>query len=402
MRLFDRTTPPHIVTLICLAAIAAMNMGIFLPSLPTMAAYFDTRYEVIQLSVSLYLLVTGVLQLVIGPLADRFGRRPVTLWSMVIFVVASFGCLIAPNIEVFMACRMIQAAVATGIVLSRAVVRDMYPTNEAAAMIGYVTGSMALVPMLAPMLGGALEVGFGWTGSFWVLTICGILVLALTWFDMGETNPGAGATFRDQLRDTPELFRSQRFWGYVLAAAFASGSFFAFLGGAPFVASRVYGLSAFWAGVGFGAPATGYMLGSFVSGRYAARMGINKMVYIGTVITLCGIGTGTLINLFGFGSAYVFFIACTTIGLGNGLVIPNASAGMLSVRPHLAGTASGVGSATMIGGGSLLSILAGVMLTQGGGALALLSMMFATSVLALASIRFVIRRESKLVSDSST
>lgn len=400
-RFLDRATPPHIFTLILLAAIGAMNMAIFLPSLPAMAVHFNTSYEVIQLAVSLYLLVTGLLQLVIGPLADRFGRRPVMLWSLAIFTGSTFGCLFAPNIEVFMACRMIQAAVAAGMVLSRAVVRDMYPTNEAASMIGFVTGAMAVVPMLAPMIGGALELGFGWRGSFWVLALSGLLVLTIAWTDMGETNPGAGTSFRDQLRDTPELFRSQRFWGYVLAAAFASGSFFAFLGGAPFVATEVYGLSAFWAGVGFGAPATGYIIGNLVSGRYAARAGINKMVLIGTLITATGIGIGTMLHAIGLGSAPVFFLACTTIGLGNGLVVPNASAGMLSVRPRLAGTASGVGSAAMIGGGSLLSMLAGVVLAGGGGALTLLALMFATSVLANAAILFVIRRAAYVGDDSA-
>ncbi|MEL7461176.1 MAG: multidrug effflux MFS transporter [Pseudomonadota bacterium] len=400
-RLFDRATPPHILTLIMLAAIGAMNMAIFLPSLPAMTEYFATSYEIMQLAVSLYLLLTGVLQLVIGPLADRYGRRLVTLWAMAIFVVASFGCILATSIEVFMACRMAQASVVTGIALSRAVVRDMYPPNQAASMIGYVTGSMALVPMLAPMVGGALELGFGWRGSFWVLAISGMLVFALAWSDMGETNPGSGSTFGDQMRDMPELFGSQRFWGYVLAAAFASGSFFAFLGGAPLVATEVYGLSAFWAGVGFGAPATGYMTGSFLSGRFAARVGINKMVLIGTMITATGIGIGAFLHLVGLGSAYVFFLACTSIGLGNGLVVPNASAGLLSVRPRLAGTASGVGGAAMIGGGSLLSMLAGVVLTGGGGALSLMTLMLTTSLLANAAIVFVIRRAAHVGEDSA-
>ncbi|MEL7027456.1 MAG: MFS transporter [Pseudomonadota bacterium] len=149
-RYFDRSTPPHILTLVLLASIGAMNMGIFLPSLPTMAEHFATRYEVIQLSISLYLAVTGALQLVIGPLADRFGRRPVMLASLVIFLVATVGCIFAPTIEVFLMCRMAQAAVATGLVLSRAVVRDMYPEGQAASMIGYVTMGMALVPLVAP------------------------------------------------------------------------------------------------------------------------------------------------------------------------------------------------------------------------------------------------------------
>jgi len=395
-RLFERTSPPHIITLVLLAGIGAMSMSVFLPSLPSMTLAFDTRYEVMQLAVSLYLAVTAVIQVLIGPISDRYGRRPVMLGSLVIFIFASVGCLLAPTAEVFLGFRMLQAAVATGIVLSRAVVRDLYPPAESASMIGYVTMGMALVPMLAPMIGGALDQAFGWQSTFVFLILAGIGVLALTWADMGETKPAEGRSFREQLADTPELFRSRRFWGYVAAAAFASGSFFAFLGGAPFVASEIYGLSAFWAGVGFGAPAVGYALGNFLSGRYSARYGINAMVLAGTVLTAGGLTVAVLLSAIGLSNAVVFFAFCTFVGLGNGLVIPNASAGMLSVRPHLAGTASGFGSAAMIGGGALLSVFAGIVLRFGTGSLPLLMLMLVSSLFALASIRYVIRREAEV------
>ncbi|MEM9709044.1 MAG: multidrug effflux MFS transporter [Pseudomonadota bacterium] len=395
-RLFDRTTPPHIVTLVLLAGIGAMNMSVFLPSLPSMTTDFGTEYGVMQLAVSLYLAVTALLQLVIGPLADRFGRRPVMIGSLVIFICASVGCMLAQSVETFLAFRMTQAAVASGLALSRAVVRDLYEEGEAASMIGYVTMGMALVPMFAPTIGGALEELVGWRATFAFLTLAGLGVLALAWTDMGETRPdrptGAAAAFRD----LPELFASRRFWGYVAAAAFASGSFFAFLGGAPFVASEVYGLSAFWAGVGFGAPAIGYMLGNFLSGRYSAAVGVNRMIQFGTLITLAGLGIAVALTAAGFGSAQLFFLSCTSVGLGNGLVIPNSSAGMLSVRPHLAGTASGIGGAAMVGGGAALSAFSGVVLGFGGGSLPLLVLMLTTSVLAVLSITYVIRREAAI------
>ncbi|MDJ1008819.1 MAG: multidrug effflux MFS transporter [Paracoccaceae bacterium] len=395
-RLFDRTSPPHILTLVLLAGIGAMSMSVFLPSLPSMTVAFDTSYEVMQLAVSLYLAVTAFIQIVVGPLADRYGRRPVTLAALGIFVAASVGCLLAPTAEIFLGFRMLQAAVATGIVLSRAVVRDLYPPAESASMIGYVTMGMALVPMIAPMIGGALDQAFGWRSTFVFLILAGLGVLVLTWADMGETKRSEPRSFRDQLAETPELFRSRRFWGYVAAAAFASGSFFAFLGGAPYVASEVYGLSAFWAGAAFGAPATGYAIGNYLSGRFSARRGINAMIVAGTMLTTVGLALAALLTAAGLGSAPVFFGFCTFIGLGNGLVIPNASAGMLSVRPHLAGTASGFGSAAMIGGGALLSVFAGIVLRLGDGSLPLIVLMLVSSLLAVAAIRYVIAREAEV------
>ncbi|NCO85776.1 MAG: multidrug effflux MFS transporter [Rhodobacterales bacterium] len=393
VRFLDRNTPPHVSTLMLIAGISALNMSIFLPSLAAMAVWFDTDYALMQLSVSAYLAVTALLQVVIGPISDRFGRRPVILWSMAIFVVATIGAVYAPSVEVFLAFRMMQGAVASAMVLSRAIVRDMFPQEQAASVIGYVTMGMALVPMVGPVVGGVLDEAFGWQATFWFLAACGIGVGLLCYFDQGETVAGRGISFADQFRSYPELLRSQRFWGYVLCAAFASGAFFAFLGGASFVAGDVYGLSAVWTGAALGAPAIGYAVGNFVSGRYSVRFGINRMILAGTLITAAGMGLSLLLSLAGVHSALIFFSFCTTVGLGNGLVMPNATAGMLSVRPHLAGTASGLGGAILIGGGAALSAVAGALLVPGSGALPLQVIMFLTALCAGASILWVIRRE---------
>ena len=150
-------TAPHIATLISLAGISALTMNIFLPSLPTMTAHFGADYAVMQLSVALYLAVSAALQIVIGPLSDRYGRRPVLLWGLSLFCLATVGTLVAPTTEWFLAARMAQAVMAVGLVLSRAVVRDMVPTDQAASMIGYVTMGMSIVPMIGPGIGGVLE-----------------------------------------------------------------------------------------------------------------------------------------------------------------------------------------------------------------------------------------------------
>lgn len=395
-RFFDRTTPPHIVTLVLIAGIQAMNLSAFLPSLPSMARYFDADYAVIQLAVSLYLGVTAVFQLVIGALSDRFGRRPVMLVSLAIFVVATVAMIFSTNVVMFLALRLISGVVVTGMVLSRAAVRDTFPEEQSASMLGYVTMGIALVPMLAPMIGGLLDQAFGWRAVFVMLAGSGALIWLVAWADMGETAKTEGASFRAQFADWPELFRSPRFWGYSLAAAFASGAFFAFLGGAPYVATEVYGLSSFWAGVGFGMPPVGYLLGNFISARFATRLGIDRLILTGAVVATVGIAISSLISFAGLGSAVLFFTFMTTLGFGNGLVMPNATAGLLSVRPHLAGTASGLGGAMMIGGGAGLSALAGVVLKGGETDLPLLLLMTASSMLAIVSILYVTRRTRRL------
>jgi len=291
---------------------------------------------------------------------------------------------------------MLQGVVAAAMVLSRAIVRDMVPQDQAASMIGYVTMGMALVPMFGPILGGAFDQIYGWQLTFAFLAVAGFGVWLLAFLDQGETIIGQGQSFAEQVRSYPELLRSPRFWGYVLCAAFASGAFFAFLGGASFVADDVFGLSPVWTGLALGAPAIGYVTGNFLTGRYTVRIGINRMILIGSLITTIGMGLSLLLGLMGQTSALLFFGFCTTVGLGNGLVMPNATAGMLSVRPHLAGTASGLGGAILIRGGAALSAVAGMLLVPGSGTLPLQIIMFTTALCAWLSILMVIRRQRYL------
>ena len=391
-RFLNRTTPPHIMTLILITGLAALSLNIFLPSLPSMAKHFGVEYHVMQLSVSLYLAMTAFLQIFIGPISDRFGRRSVLLASIAIFVVATLGALLAPNFGVFLACRMLQAAIASGFVLTRAVVRDMVAQDKAASMIGYVTMGMSVVPMIGPVIGGMLDKAFGWQASFALLGIGGVGVLALTWGDLGETATNRATSFRDQARQYPELLKSQRFWGYCLASAFASGSFFAYLGGAPFVGTNVFHMDAATLGFYFGAPALGYMIGNFLSGRYAMRYGVNKMALAGAVVNTVGLAILAVLTAAGYENAPLFFGLIITVGLGNGIMLPSANAGLLSVRPALAGSASGLGSASTIGGGAALSALAGVVLTPISGTMPLILLMLITSAISILCVLWVMRR----------
>lgn len=396
VRFLDRTTPPHISTLILLSGMSAMVMNIFLPSLPRMAEHFGTSYAVMQLSVPLYLLFSAIIQVFVGPISDNLGRRNVTLWGLGLFILATLGCLLAPTIGIFLVFRMAQAVVAVAMVLSRAVLRDLYTQDEAASMIGYVTMGMALVPMISPAMGGVLDEFFGWQASFWLLMAIAAIVMTLVWVDQGETVQSTGKSMRQQFREYPELLRSPRFWGYSLASAFCSGAFFAYLGGAPFVGSAVFGMTPAALGMAFGAPAIGYFAGNFLTGRFATTFGVNRMVLWGCIANALGGAVSLLIFLSGHGSPLSFFGMMTLVGLGNGLCIPNATAGMLSVRPHLAGTASGLGGAIMIGGGSALAVLTGALLSAETGAYPLLWIMLITSLCGLLSILVVIRRERRL------
>jgi DHA1 family bicyclomycin/chloramphenicol resistance-like MFS transporter len=392
----DRRTPPKIATLILLAGLSALTMNIFLPSLPGMADHFGVSYGLMQQSVPLYLALSAALQIVIGPISDRYGRRVVLIGSLVLFLLATVGTLLAPNATVFLIFRMAQAVIASGMALSRAVVRDMVADAEAASMIGYVTMGMSLVPMIGPVIGGILDDAYGWKASFALLLGLGILVLGLVWADLGETANLRRTSLKDQVRTYPSLLGSRRFWGYTLAAAFASGCFFAYLGGAPYVGDKIFGLSSTHVGALFALTAIGYAAGNFLAGRFSVRVGMNKMILLGTVVTSFGLALLALLTLAGLSGPTVFFSLTIFMGLGNGICLPNANAGMLSVRPELAGTASGLGGAILIGGGAGLAAIAGVLMHPGATEMPLILLMLASSIASVIAILFVIRRAHQI------
>ncbi|MGA1180216.1 MAG: multidrug effflux MFS transporter [Marivivens sp.] len=395
-RFFDRTTPPHMFTLVMLAGLSALNMSLFLPSLNTIAAEYAVDYSVMQLAVSGYFAATAIMQIIVGPISDRFGRRPVVLGGFAIFTLASAGAALAPTGAAFLGFRLVQATVATGMVLSRAVVRDLVSQDKAASMIGYVTLGMSIMPMIGPFIGGAVDEFLGWRANFWLLTGMGLLMVVLAWADQGETVRDRGLPFREQVRQYPALLGSPRFWGYVLCTAFAAGAYYALLGGASLVASGVFGLTPLQTGFALGSPTLGYALGNYLSGRYSVRFGVNRMTLVGTGVAIAGLAVSMATSLAGQESALLFFGFCTFLGLGNGLTMPNATAGMLSVRPHLAGTASGLGGAIMVTGGAALSAVAGASLSPETGSLPLQAIMFGSSVLSGVAISFVIWREKRL------
>jgi DHA1 family bicyclomycin/chloramphenicol resistance-like MFS transporter len=301
----------------------------------------------------------------------------------------------------FLVLRFIQAFAATTMVLSRAIVRDTVGKNAAASKIAYVTMGTAVAPMLGPGIGGYLDTYFGWQSVFAFLGAIGLVIFLITWFDLGETAPLQASRQSSQKADYTELLKSQRFWGYCVSSALGSGSFFIYLGGAPFLGTEVFGLSPEKLGLYFGAPALGYFAGNFISGRYSERFGTDAMVISGLTFTVSGTAFSLIVSTSGNGSVLSFFGFMCFVGLGNGLTIPNATAGMLSVRPHLAGTASGLGSAIMIRGGAALSALAGTVVSIDAGETPLLLLMETSAILGFATMLLVLRRQRQLAKQES-
>lgn len=384
------TSPPRLTTLILLTAFSTLSLNMFLPSLASIAEDFAADYALVNLSIAGYLAVTAVLQLVIGPLSDRYGRRPVMLGAIAVFIAASTGCLLARDVWTFLGFRMLQGVIIAGAALSPAMIRDTTPARQAASLLGYVTMAMAVAPMIGPMIGGALDQFFGWRASFVFFIASGIAAFGLGWLDMGETNRSPSETFGKQFRDYPALVASRRFWGYALSMAFSVGAFYCFLSGAPLVAKSVLEISPATLGFLLGTITAGFAFGSFLSGRYAARFPLTTMMLAGRFVACGGLLVGLGLHFAGSVNLLSFFGTTIFVGIGNGLTVPSSNVGAMSVRPNLAGSAGGLAGALTVGGGAVLTSITGAVLTQQNAVWALLGIMLASSVAALLAALWVL------------
>ncbi|SUA99771.1 Sulfonamide resistance protein [Pannonibacter phragmitetus] len=358
---------PPVAILIAISTISPLAMNIYLPSLPGMIKALESTAAEVQLTMSLYLAAVGLSQLVLGPISDRYGRRPVVVTGMAVFVIGTLICLAAATVETVIFGRIVQAAGGcSGLVLGRAIVRDLYEREQAASMIGYVTMGLAVGPMLAPAMGGALDGVAGWKGGFYLMLAIGIAVTLAAWACLHETHHDRSQTtsLRSLLASYRALSRERLFWAYACTSMFTSAVYFAFLGGAPFIASQVLGMTPLTMGLYFMMVAGGYIAGNGLSGRFAARIGVLRMVTIGSLMPVITVVLAAA--LFGAGIYHPFslFLPMCILGLGNGICLPSALSGAISVRPDLAGAASGLAGSMQIGLGAGVSALVAWMLSQ--------------------------------------
>ncbi|MEM6304127.1 MAG: multidrug effflux MFS transporter [Pseudomonadota bacterium] len=369
-------TPPALVTLILLAGLSPLSLNMFMPSLVNMAVSLETDYATISLVVSASLAVTAVIQLIVGPLSDRIGRRPVLVGAMALFALASVGCYLAQDVTTFLIARILQGGVTAGYTLSMAIVRDTRSPGEAQSLIGYIGMSMAIAPIIGPVAGGMMDAAFGWRMIFAFYAVAGFGLFALCWFDLGETR-AAGQS--PPLAQALELLRAPAFWAFALCGAFSVGAFYIFLAGAPLVAGQIFGISTATLGVYIGSITMGFMAGGFFAGRFGRAFTPARLMLIGRVIACTGLTAGLIVLSTGVREPLYYFAATICVGLGNGITTPGSTTGAMSVRPELSGSAAGVAGALIIAGGAVLTAITGQLVQVEGGEWTLLALMLGAS-----------------------
>ncbi|MBT5570960.1 MAG: multidrug effflux MFS transporter [Alphaproteobacteria bacterium] len=345
MNLRPSNTFSLIVVLAIITALGPMAMQIILPVLPVMQVAFDVPAATVQYALSLALFTIAFSTLIYGPASDRYGRRPVLVVGLVIFVLGSGIAAVAPSIEIVILGRIIQAVGgAAGMVLSRAIIRDLFDRDAAARLMAYMITALVVAPMISPLIGGLLNDAFDWRAIFIFAGVLGALVLILALPKVPETLEKGSEiqSFRGMLGGFAVLLRVPRFLGYAGQVGFGMGMFMAFLGAAPFVMINVLERPPTEFGLFFMMVSAGFMMGSFLTGRFGQRLGMDRMMRIGSglAVILGAVMLGLV--LAGIWTPWSIFLPGAGMALANGLAMPNAQAGAVSISPRFAGTASGL------------------------------------------------------------
>jgi len=334
-----------LAVLVGITAIGPLSMQIFLPALPAIQSYYGVDPAAAQLTLSLSMAAIAVATLAYGPISDRFGRRPVLFAGLILFLVGSAACAVAPTILWLIVGRVVQAAGATcGMVLARAIVRDVYAAEKVPSVLAYLTMAMVVAPMMAPVAGGILTDAFGWQSNFVAVGLIGIVILWAVCNRLEETNTTT-PTHRGlagMIEGSRLLLRSPRFNGFAFQGAFALSVFFVFASAAPYVMVDVLGRPASEYGFYFVLVSLGFMAGNFAAGKISGTVGSDRMVIAGSLLSLAGAIVGFVLIAIGVWTPWALFGPATLVSFGSGLSLPNAQAGALGVRPKSAGTASGL------------------------------------------------------------
>lgn len=330
--------------LAAMTAIAPLSTDMYLPSLPEIARLLDATPAQVQLTLSSYLAGYAVGQIVYGPLADHYGRKPVLLAALGLFATASLACALSVSIEILIAARFAQAfGGCGGVVLARAIVRDLYSGPRAARELSLMGAITAIAPITAPLAGGLLQTFAGWRATFVALLAFGIGVVVLMWRLLPETlrTPTPEPIgLRALLRSFRTFTADRAFLAHLGIVAFSYAGLFAWLSGASFVLQDLYGLSPIGFALAFTVGSIGYMAGAALAARFVMRMGLDRTIGVGTGALAAG-GVAMLASLaLGIGSPAAIVLPVAVFLAGLGLAMPQAIAGALQPYPERAGSAS--------------------------------------------------------------
>ena len=386
-----------LLMLVLMTGVAPISLYMLVPALPVLATNFGRDISIAQMTVSLYLVGIACSQIIMGPLSDKFGRRPVLLAGLGLMVVASIGGSFAETLPQLIAARFFQAlGGASGMVISRAIIRDLYSRDRVGAMISLVIAVMMIAQMLSPLTGGLLEITFGWRAIFYFITAASLIIAVLIAIALPETrgDRSESSGFRG---DVGSLIKNRAFIGYVLCQVLASQIIFTFAGGGPYIVVTQMGRTTAEYGAWFATTGFAYLVGNL---RFAPRHSLEKLIWFGLALQLGGSLLNLVWSFAGINQAPGWLFGTQMIVMvANAFVMANASAGAISVRPEAAGTASGAMGFLQQGVGALVSQFGAYLGGHSTTTLPLTAAIFALSIACASAMFFLVPRRDVVVSE---
>lgn len=356
---------PLLLLLTVTTALGPVAMQIYLPALPLVKDALGATTANTQLTISLYMVAVALATLGYGALSDRYGRKPMLLLGLVLFIGGSIACFFSSSLHGLIAARIIQAiGGAAGMVIARAVIRDSYPAAQAPKYIAQLTMVMVIAPMLSPALGTQIMHHWHWRGVFVFTTVIGSLSLFWVLFRLNETlkpQTTAAAKQVKLLQGFMYLLKQPRYCAYASYTACSSIIFFGFIAATPYIMVQALQRPPNEYGYYFIMVSLAYMTGNFCAVKLSGKHSINLLIYYGSGIAIIGLALCMICFSSGLQSPVVLFAGISLSLLGTGMAGPNAQAGALNVAPQLAGTASGLTGFLQMGSGAMAAQFAGLL-----------------------------------------
>ena len=360
-------TPPLLAVLALLSAFTPLSIDMYLPALPVIAVDLRSSAGDIQLTLSAFMIAFGVGQIFYGPAGDRFGRRPVILIGLLIYVLTSIGCAFAAAAGHLIALRFLQGLAACGgVVLARTMVRDLAEKDHAARAMSLMMACTSIAPMLAPVIGGQVMWFAGWRAIFWVLASAGVIALIVAWFQLPETlkpEYRQPLVFTQILKRFGELLTTRTFVGYALTSSFMFAALFSYISGSPFVFIERYGISPRLYGVVFGGMVIFMTIGSLFNARFVRLLGAGRILRVAVIVPAV---SGAAAMVMGwiearYGTIGLWpFLVCMVFQIATlSLIAPNSTAMAMQRYPHMAGTASSLMGVMTFGAGAIFGAIVG-------------------------------------------
>ncbi|MDO8978831.1 MAG: multidrug effflux MFS transporter [Afipia sp.] len=389
-----------LLLLVAMNGIAPISLYILVPALPILATTFASDVSAVQLNVSLFMVGLAMSQLVTGPLSDRLGRRPVLLAGLGLMVAATIVCIFAQTLPQLIAGRFLQAVGgATGMVMSRAIIRDLYPRERVGGMISLVIGVMMIAQLISPLIGGLLETSFGWRSIFYAMAGASIFVTVIIAFGLPETRRlAADGNSPGFIKDSRTLLTSRAYIGYALCQVLASSIIFTFAGGGPYLVVSQMGRTTAEYGAWFAVTGFAFLIGNLSSARVSQRYALDQLIWFGLAIQIGGALLNVLWAAMGFDQTPVWLFGTQMLVMfANAFVMSHSAAGAISVRPLAAGTASGLMGFVQMGFGALCSQFGAYLGGNFRSTLPLTISIVALSLACAATMIFLIPRQRKVL-----